>query len=204
MRTHKEPCFRIERFNFVFGKRKRFTRDRFQISFQFIPCRQKFLSKDDGCTPAGGDHLSLVPLRRHNADIMPDHVLCFLRNQQRRLKDITLGAVFCLDHRQFLIGVIPEHVLKQLIQTRRILDQAVGRAPFIKNGHGGAVKFGVLEQVLVDEIAEDLPCFGLFLAQNRSARKTDNRRIGQGSAKVAVQRPCVRTMGLIHKNENFF
>ena len=117
---------------------------------------------------------------------MPKYVPRLLLDQERRFEDIAFGAIFRLDDRQFTRGVVPEQVFEELIQPRRILYQSVGRAAFVKDRHGGAVQFGVLEQVFVDEVAENLACLFLFMAEDGRARKADGGRIGQSPAQVAM------------------
>ena len=88
------------------------------------------------------------------------------------------------------------------VEARRVLHDAVRRPAFVEDRHGRAVEFGVLQDVLVDEVAEDLAGLRLLLAEDGRAGEADDRRVGQRLAQVAVQRARVRTMRLVHQHED--
>ena len=133
---------------------------------------------------------------------MPNHVPRLLLDQQRRLQHVPFGGILGLDDGQFIGRIVAEHVLEKLVEPRRVLHQPVGRASFVEDRHRGAVQFRLLENILVDEVAENVARLGLLLAQDRRAGKADDGGIGQCLAQVAVQRARVRTVRLVHQDED--
>ena len=117
------------------------------------------------------DELGLEPLRQHRLDVVPEHVLRLGGDQLLRLHHVALGGVLALDLLPFLVGVVGEHVLEDLVQVAAVAHRALDRAADVQDRHDRPVAFGVGQPVDVDVVAEDVG--GLLL------RAHDDRRAGE-------------------------
>ena len=123
MSAHQELLLTIQFVNLALGQCQRDRRQRFQFGDQFVPRRQQFLAVQHGCPPTCGDDLGLETLGHHDADIMLQHVPRLRLDQQGRFQNIPFGPILGFDDGQLVGPVLPEHVLKELIQAFRVLDQ---------------------------------------------------------------------------------
>ena len=83
--AHQEAGVRIKLLDLVFWKREQCKRQRFQLGDQLLPGLFQLLLIRHRSLPTGRDDLGLKTLWQHHADVMPQHVSCFLSDQQRGL-----------------------------------------------------------------------------------------------------------------------
>jgi len=145
MGAHEETRLRVELFDFVIRHRQRRGGHGFQFRDQFVPGLRQLFQVSDCRLAARGHHLRLESLGEHDAGVMPDEIARLLFNEQGRFHHVTLGRILRFDDGQFLRRVVAEHVLKQRVEARRVLHDAVRRALLVKDWHGCAVEFRVLE-----------------------------------------------------------
>ena len=61
---------------------------------------------------------------------------------------LALGRILRLDHRQFFVRVVAEHILEDCVEARRILHNAICRSTFVKDWHSRSIEFRVLKMYL--------------------------------------------------------